>query len=65
MNLQERVLKLIKSDDGYVISFDNTIKRKYNRLSEEEKDKIDSIFIVLCGFGLNTIIDNPEELGVD
>ena len=65
MNLQERVLKLIENDDGYVNSFDNTIKRKYNRLSEEEKEKIDAIFITLCGFGLNTIIDSPEELGVD
>ena len=65
MNLQERVLELIKSDDGYVDAFDGVIKRKYNRFSEEEKEKIDDIFISLCGFGLNTIIDNPEELGVN
>jgi hypothetical protein len=65
MNLQERVLELIKSDDGYVDAFDRIIKRKYDRLSEEEKEKLDDIFISLCGFGLNTIIDNPVELGVD
>ena len=65
MNLQERVLELIKSDDGYVDAFDMIIKRKYDRLSEEEKEKLDDIFISLCGFGLNTIIDNPVELGVD
>ena len=65
MNLQERVLKLIESDDGYVDAFDRIIERKYNRLSEEEKEKIDVIFVSLCGFGLNTIIDNPVELGVD
>jgi hypothetical protein len=64
MNIQKRVLELIKSDDGYVDSFDKIIKRRYDILSEEEKEKIDAIFISLCGFGLNTIISNPEELGV-
>lgn len=54
------VKRLIATDDSYQIHYDSNIKGIYQDATEEEKEKIDSIFLYLTGYSLETIIKKTK-----
>lgn len=61
MNLQNALIELINTDDGYTDKQDILVKNIYRLATESEKEIIDSIFISICGNSLETIIESIQQ----
>ena len=65
MDINKLVVKFIETDDCYLTRYNKSIENVYNNSNEETKNAINSIFINLCGFSLETIInDSKKERGI-
>jgi hypothetical protein len=58
-DIRQKVLKAILTDDSAKTSDNVRIINMYNS-NPEAKQVVDGIFISLCGFSLQTIIDQEE-----
>ena len=61
MNIQDKVLKLIQTDDSYTELDNENIIYLYENCSIERKSAIDELFIYLCGYSLKTIIKETSK----
>ena len=57
MNLIERIEYEMSTDDYSKDKISRQLKRTYTCASDAEKAIIDSIFISLCGFSLQTLLN--------
>ena len=58
MNIVEKILESIETDDSNTESESETIQLLYESATDKEKQKIDMIFISLCGWSLKTLIND-------
>lgn len=61
MNIKQIFLTIINDNENYNLNDETNIINTYNSMLDEDKDKIDRIFLVLTGFKLKTIIDTAEK----
>jgi hypothetical protein len=57
MTLIERIGILMATDDA---DQSERLQTMYENATEAERDVIDGALICLCGYSLQTLIDNPE-----
>jgi len=57
-SISERIQFAIESDDYH--SYDVKIEKLYETLDDKNKMIVDSIFIEICGYSLNSIIKGHE-----
>jgi hypothetical protein len=60
INIREVILSSMNSDDSYTNLNSKNIISIYFNLNESEKEKIDSIFVNLCGYSLGTLLQNDS-----
>jgi hypothetical protein len=60
MNIREVILSSMNSDDSYTNLNSKNIISIYYDLNESEKEKIDNIFVNLCGYSLGTLLQNDN-----
>jgi hypothetical protein len=57
-NMAQKIIELIESDTDYQSIHDTNLKYLYE--NSLDKETIDFIFIVLCGYSFKTILENKE-----
>lgn len=55
--INRKIANLIESDQDFNLRQEKLLKDHYNNATANEKIKIDNIFIALCGYSLNSIIN--------
>lgn len=63
MNLIEKFIVEIRSDDADTYKQSARLKRLYREVSQEGQDSIDAAFICLCGWSLATLIALADSEG--
>ncbi len=56
------ILSLIQNDIENIKKQSEMVEFYYNSFDEKGKKAIDIIFISLCGYSLDTIISNPDDI---
>jgi hypothetical protein len=59
-SLREIVIDEMLSDDSYLEKDGVEIKKAYNKAAYMEKALVDKVFILLCGYSLETLIEKHE-----
>lgn len=59
-NLIEYLEKEMRTDDECILKKSKRIKRMYLNGSEDQKKLIDDVFITICGWSLDTIIQRTR-----
>lgn len=59
-DISKEVRKLMMLDSGYQPHFNYEIRDIYENATEEEKEKIDTIFLFITGYDLATILRNTK-----
>jgi len=54
--LNQEIIDFIGSDDSFNEQQEQRIKNTFYQATRAEKDKINEIFIALCGYSLETIL---------
>lgn len=60
-NIRSLILEAIQSDDSFSEKNHLSIFRTFRSSTVTEQKKINSIFINLCGFSMETLIENFEQ----
>ena len=55
-NLRNVILDAIESDDSFTEKNNFKIEKLFNSSSKAEQEKINELFINLCGFSLETLV---------
>lgn len=61
-NIIETVFTLIGYDEGDQFKQSDQLEALYEISTDAQKKAIDNSFICLCGYSLDTIINNPENI---
>lgn len=64
-NTIEAIFTLMSKDDEDPIRQSKTLEAFYNSFDEKTKASIDIIVTCICGYSLNTIINNPENITLE
>ena len=64
-NIIEAISLLIDEDGENQLNQSEIIKATYANAVDSEKKIIDEIMICICGYSLDTIINNPEKFQVN
>lgn len=59
-SLRELVIGVMESDDSYLEKDGVNIKIAYNKATYMEKALVDKVFILLCGYSLERLIEKHE-----
>lgn len=59
-NIRDLILDAINTDDSFVEKNSRNIIKTYINATHLEKEKIDRIFIDLCGFSLSTFLGQHD-----
>ncbi len=60
-NLIYKIYELIETEEGNQDKFSEKIINKYKKTTTSNKAIIDDIFIDLCGYSLETLINGEED----
>lgn len=60
INVREKVLEYIITDDSYTSTDSQRILSVYNKATDEQRLVVDSIFTSLCGFPLSDITEESK-----
>lgn len=61
-NIQHIIEQYLTTDDSFTLRNQKNIVKMYSNLSPKEKHTIDSLFIELCGYSMETIIKELDTL---
>jgi hypothetical protein len=59
-SLRDVIIEVMESDDSYLEKDGVNIKIAYNEAANMEKALLDKVFILLCGYSLETLIEKHE-----
>lgn len=59
--IQDLVREMIDTDEVDKKRYQNRMIKEYENMTEQEKNKVDSIFIMLTGYSLNYYIKSVNE----
>ena len=63
-NLIEGIFTLISKDDEDPLKQSEQLEALYEICTDTQKKAIDNALICICGYSLDTILNNPEEIQV-
>lgn len=61
-NIIEGIFTLMQKDNEDPQSQSEQLELMYDTANEMEKKAIDHVLICICGYSLDTLINNPEEI---
>ncbi len=61
-NIIEGILTLMQNDDEDPQKQSESLEALYEISTDTQKKAIDNAFICICGYSLDTIINNPESI---
>ena len=61
-NLIEGIFTLMQKDNEDPIKQSDQLEALYEISTDTQKKAIDNAFISICGYSLDTIINNPEDI---
>ncbi len=63
-NLIEGIFTLMQKDNEDPMKQSDQLEALYEISTDTQKKAIDNAFICLCGYSLDTILNNPEEIQI-
>ena len=60
MNLIDKIIWALLTDDNSTIKNSNKLLSKYEKMTKEQKELVNDLFITICGYSLNTLISIDE-----
>jgi len=64
-NLIEGIQSLMINDDADAEKQSDNLQALYEIATDTQKKAIDNTFICICGYSLDTIINNPDSISVE